>query len=101
MRLQCNEAVFLRPPQGREMADAAMIRATSSTPVWMGVIAILLAAILPFSGRAAEARAAAGAAQQVLRVGPAQQYMLPSEAARAARDGALVEIYSGDYEGDV
>jgi Right handed beta helix region len=43
----------------------------------------------------------AGTEQQVLRVGPGQQYARPSQAARAARDGALVEIHSGDYDGDV
>jgi len=36
-----------------------------------------------------------------LKVGPGQQYTLPSQAARVARDGALVEIYSGEYEADV
>jgi Right handed beta helix region len=36
-----------------------------------------------------------------LRVGPTQQYTRPSQAARVARDGALVEIYPGEYEGDV
>ena len=62
---------------------------------------ILLAAIVPFDGRAVEARAAEGAGRQVLKVGPNQQYSRPSEAARAARDGALVEIHGGQYEGDV
>ena len=36
-----------------------------------------------------------------MKVGPGQQYVLPGQAARAARDGALVEIHSGEYEGDV
>jgi hypothetical protein len=36
-----------------------------------------------------------------LTVGPGQQFTRPSEAARVAGDGALVEILAGDYEGDV
>jgi hypothetical protein len=36
-----------------------------------------------------------------LKVGPGQQYTRPSEAAGVAGDGALVEIFAGEYEGDV
>lgn len=78
-----------------------MIRGIITATVWVSLVLMLLAAIVPFNGRAAEARAVAGAEQQILRVGPTQQYTLPSHAARVARDGALVEIYSGEYEGDV
>ena len=39
--------------------------------------------------------------QQVLKVGPGQPISRPSEAARVARDGALVEIHGGNYDGDV
>lgn len=78
-----------------------MIRGTITATVWLPLVLILLAAIVPFDVCAAEARPVKGAEQQVLRVGPTQQYTRPSQAARAARDGALVEIYSGEYEGDV
>lgn len=33
----------------------------------------------------------------VLRVGPARRYKLPSEAAKVAKDGAVIEIDVGDY----
>ena len=36
-----------------------------------------------------------------LEVGPGRAYALPSEAARAARDGDVVEISAGRYAGDV
>jgi hypothetical protein len=65
------------------------------------LVLILLTAVVPFGGRAAEVRAVAGAQQQVLRVGANESYQRPSEAARVARDGALVEIHAGEYEGDV
>jgi len=80
-----------------------MIRRTLTATVWLPCppVLMLLAALVPFDGCAAEARAVRGAEQQVLKVGPTQQYTRPSQAARAARDGALVEIYSGEYEGDV
>jgi len=78
-----------------------MIAGIITATVWLPPVLILLAAIVPFDGSAAETRAVKGAEQQVLRVGPTQHYTRPSQAARAARDGALVEIYSGDYEGDV
>jgi hypothetical protein len=39
--------------------------------------------------------------QQVLKVGPGQRFSRPSEAARIAGDGAVVEIHAGDYQGDV
>lgn len=38
---------------------------------------------------------------EVLHVGPGQRFSRPSEAARVAPDGAVVEIVSGHYEGDV
>jgi len=47
---------------------------------------------------------AAGAAtppRQTLRVGPGLALTAPSQAARLARDGDLVEIEAGDYRGDV
>ena len=37
----------------------------------------------------------------VLRVGPTGQYRMPSQAARAARDGDVIEIAAGVYRGDV
>lgn len=39
--------------------------------------------------------------QQVLFVGPGRTYERPSDAARVAQNGALVEIVAGDYNGDV
>lgn len=39
--------------------------------------------------------------QQVLKVGPGQQFSRPSEAARVAGDGVVVEVHAGDYNGDV
>lgn len=69
--------------------------------VWTGCCLVLLTVIASFGGYAAEQRAAGGPAQQVLKVGPTQLYKRPSEAARVAGDGALVEIYPGEYEGDV
>ena len=78
-----------------------MLRAGICATVCKPLVLMLLAATAPFSGCAADARAVTGSEKQVLRVGPAQQYTLPSQAARVARDGALVEIYSGDYEADV
>jgi Right handed beta helix region len=81
--------------------DGAMIRNPLHAAMRLPFVLILLTAVVPCCGRATEARAVAGTEQQVLRVGPGQQYARPSQAARAARDGALVEIHSGDYEGDV
>ncbi len=78
-----------------------MIRATGGATAWVLLLLTLLAATAPFTGRAAEARAVTGAERQVLRVGPGRQYTRPSQAARAALHGALIEIYAGDYEGDV
>ena len=66
--------------------------------MWLPWVLVLLAATVPFNAPAADD---AGAARQVLKVGPGQQYTLPSQAARVARDGALVEIHSGEYEADV
>ncbi len=65
------------------------------------LFSILLAATGLFDGCGAQVRAGVGAQQQVLRVGPGRQYARPSQAARDARDGALVEIDFGDFEGDV
>lgn len=62
------------------------------------VLELLLVATQAFC---AAPGAGARAGQQVLFVGPGRQYERPSDAARAARDGALVEIAAGDYVGDV
>lgn len=78
-----------------------MVRAALVAAVAVPLVLTLPAAIVPFDAQAAEARAAPAAQQQVLRVGPGQPYALPSHAARVARDGALVEIHPGEYEGDV
>jgi hypothetical protein len=100
-RLQCAEQGFLLKPRRREPADGATIPSPSTATVWLPLVLILLAAIAPFDGCAAETRAVKGPEQQVLKVGPTQQYTRPSQAARSARDGALVEIHAGNYEGDV
>jgi len=39
--------------------------------------------------------------KQAIRVGPAQKYKMPSQAAEIAGDGAIIEIDAGVYEGDV
>ena len=39
--------------------------------------------------------------QKTLRVGPEEQYKLPSHASKAAKDGDTVEIVAGEYLGDV
>ncbi len=39
--------------------------------------------------------------KQAIRVGPAQRYKMPSQAAEIAGDGAIIEIDAGVYEGDV
>lgn len=67
---------------------------------WL-LLLLVLATVAPFDGRASEARSVTGAPQQVLRVGPNQPFQRPSEAARVARDGAVVEIDAGEYEGEV
>lgn len=65
---------------------------------------VCLMLILVLAAPTALARDRGGAVdrgQQVLFVGPGRELTRPSEAARVARDGALVEIVAGDYEGDV
>ena len=41
------------------------------------------------------------AAATTIRVGPTRKYKLPSQAARIAKDGDIVEIDAGLYKGDV
>lgn len=62
------------------------------------VLAALLVLVAPDPARAASQEAGS---RQVLQVGPGHPYAVPSEAARVARDGALVEIAAGEYSGDV
>ena len=78
-----------------------MPRLAINTSVWLTLALILPGTTLPLEGHAAEAQAAKAGEHQVLRVGPNQPYALPSQAARVARDGALVEIHPGEYEADV
>jgi len=52
-------------------------------------------------GQISRAQAAEAAAGRLLRVGPAQQYKIPSAAAAAAQDGDTIGIDAGDYPGDV
>jgi len=87
-------------PAAQEVAKIVGLRAAHSM-VWPPLGLILVAAMVPGNGSAAERLAVTDAKRQVLKVGPGHQYMLPSQAAQFARDGALVEIYASDYEGDV
>ncbi|MCC7487777.1 MAG: right-handed parallel beta-helix repeat-containing protein [Burkholderiales bacterium] len=64
-------------------------------------IACPLAPAVPGLARAGASDAARGAEQpRVLRVGPGRTLARPSDAARIARDGDLIEIDAGIYEGD-
>lgn len=47
-----------------------------------------------------DARAASLGYGRVLRVGPGQAFARPSQAAKAARDGDVIEILGGEYAGD-
>ena len=72
---------------------AVMVRLLCSSFLLVAVTACTLS--VPREGEAAVPT------QQVLRVGPGQRFSRPSEAARAAGNGAVVEIYPGPYDGDV
>jgi len=76
-------------------------RATVAVTAWPLFCLAVLFAVMPVDGSAADDRAFTARGQQVLEVGPSQRYKRPSEAARVAGDGALVEIHAGEYEGDV
>lgn len=65
------------------------------------VLALLFAAIISLVAAADVVGPAGRSAGQVLAVGPGQVLALPSQAARIAGDGAVVEIHPGDYLGDV
>ncbi len=78
-----------------------MIHLTVTSATWLPIVLIVLASTVPFDASAAEAQTVKAAAQQVLRVGPDQQYTRPSQAAQVARDGALLEVHSGQHEADV
>ena len=69
--------------------------------LWRLHVLILLAATLLCNGCATNETAVTHAERQILKVGPGQLYTRPSQAALVARDRALVEIHSGEYEGDV
>jgi hypothetical protein len=85
----------------RRLASGAIVRGTIAFTLSPLLISVLLVAMAPFDASATEERVVMGTGQVVLKVGPAQQFTRPSEAARVARDGSLVEIYVGDYLGDV
>ncbi len=78
-----------------------MIRGTIAFMMSPLFVSVLLVAMASFDASATEGRLVMGTGQEVLKVGPAQQFTRPSEAALVARDGALVEIYAGEYLGDV
>ncbi len=56
---------------------------------------------LPAPSVASVAGTAAAQGRRILQVGPGRALARPSEAARIARDGDIVEIDAGDYPGDV
>lgn len=62
-------------------------------------LAAAAAALLLLSG--GRGAGAAPAPREVVHVGPGRQFRLPSEAAAAVGDGAIVEIDPGTYRGDV
>ncbi len=53
------------------------------------------------SAEAAKTPSLPGGGGRILRVGPGRYYRLPSQAAKAARDGDRIEIDAGIYSGDV
>ena len=61
---------------------------------------LLAEALLVAPVSAGETRTSSARSQQILYVGPGRRFTQPSDAARFALDGAVVEII-GDYEGDV
>ena len=64
-----------------------------------GLVLGLLLVSVPVSST--EPMTDAGTTRQVLRVGPGRELTRPSQAARIAKQGALIEIDPGVYEGDV
>jgi nitrous oxidase accessory protein NosD len=64
---------------------------------WLALLAAMTASTVSAELGAPVARPG----QEILQVGPGRPFPRPSAAARVARDGAAVEIYAGDYEGDV
>src|SRR5258706_8985648 len=78
-------------------------RMTARTPIYM--LAVALAMPLASGGRHAAAADVQEAAREsaqpaVLRVGPKRELKRPSAAAEIARDGDVIEIDAGIYEGD-
>jgi hypothetical protein len=77
---------------------------TTRTPIFALAVALAIS-LAQSSQRAAAAddpEAKRGSAQPgVLRVGPKRELKRPSAAARVARDGDVIEIDAGVYEGDV
>jgi hypothetical protein len=66
---------------------------------WMAAAAIAISA--PFAvGADRDAGTQEAAATRVLRVGPAREIKRPSAAAAIARDGDVIEIDAGNYDGD-
>ena len=64
-----------------------------ATGPWLSALILLAAGVV--------AAAPPAAPVQVLEVGPGQRLKSPAEAAREARDGALVKIQAGFYLDDV
>jgi len=62
-------------------------------------VALLVGCLL--LAAAAPAPTESGKASRTLRVGPTQEFRVPSAAAAVARDGDVVEIDAGTYSGDV
>ena len=78
----------------------ALLHGTVAT-TGLRVVTSLSTALLAFPGICATPMRAGDPARPPLRVGPGRQFLKPSQAARAARDGDIVEIDAGIYEGDV
>lgn len=75
---------------------------TSSPASVIALCCLALAALCPHTRAAAwEQKSGTGGGTEVLFVGPGRELTRPSQAARIARDGAVVEIAAGEYEGDV
>jgi hypothetical protein len=67
---------------------------------WHSCLLVLLLLAAP-PGYCSRPGQGAKPGQHMLFVGPGHELARPSDAARVARDGALVEIVAGDYKGDV
>ncbi|MCC6856895.1 MAG: hypothetical protein IT189_12660, partial [Microbacteriaceae bacterium] len=98
-----------RPRAGRSPAPSAVTlagRRLSGLLLLLASCMPLIAAAATTAGATAQKAADKGPAQKqavqprVLRVGPGQEFVMPSLAAQFARDGDTVEIMAGNYPAD-